>query len=77
MQLRRRAFTVTVALPSRRRDPAERLHVSEMVDKLAEGVDLESLSVEALLLPPASFGSGAHRGRNTARKPTRLFLIDG
>ena len=32
---------------------------------------------EAFLLPPASFGSGAHRGRNTAREPTRLFLIDG
>ena len=31
---------------------------------------------EAFLLPPAALGSGAHRGRNTARKPTRLFLID-
>jgi hypothetical protein len=31
---------------------------------------------EAFLLPPAPLGSGAHRGRNTARKPTRLFLID-
>ena len=29
---------------------------------------------EAFLLPPAALGSGAHRGRNTARKPTRLFL---
>jgi hypothetical protein len=31
---------------------------------------------DAFLLPPADLGSGAHRGRNTARKPTRLFLID-
>ena len=31
---------------------------------------------EAFLLPPAVLGGGAHRGRNTARKPTRLFLID-
>jgi hypothetical protein len=31
---------------------------------------------EAFLLPPAVLGSGAHRGRNTARRPTRLFLID-
>ena len=31
---------------------------------------------EAFLLPPAVLGSGAHRGRNTAPKPTRLFLID-
>jgi len=30
----------------------------------------------AFLLPPAVLGSGAHRGRNTARKSTRLFLID-
>jgi hypothetical protein len=32
---------------------------------------------EAFLLPPASLGDGAHRGRNTANEPTRLFLIDG
>jgi quercetin dioxygenase-like cupin family protein len=32
---------------------------------------------EAFLLPPASLGSGAHRGRNMALKSTRLFLIDG
>ena len=31
---------------------------------------------EAFLLPPATLGSGAHRGRNTAGEPTRLFLID-
>ena len=31
---------------------------------------------EAFLLPPAALGSGAHRGRNTAAEPTRLFLID-
>jgi hypothetical protein len=31
---------------------------------------------EAFLLPPAALGSGAHRGRNTAPKPTRIFLID-
>lgn len=38
---------------------------------------LRACEGEAFLLPPASLGSGAHRGRNTARKPTRLFLIDG
>jgi hypothetical protein len=32
---------------------------------------------EAFLLPTAVLGSGAHRGRNTAPMPTRLFLIDG
>jgi uncharacterized cupin superfamily protein len=31
---------------------------------------------EAFLLPPAPPGSGAHRGRNLAAGPTRLFLID-
>jgi len=31
---------------------------------------------EAFLLPPASLGGGAHRGRNLAPGPTRLFLID-
>ena len=31
---------------------------------------------EAFFLPPAVLGSGAHRGRNTAPSPTRLFLID-
>jgi hypothetical protein len=31
---------------------------------------------EAFLLPPATPGSGAHRGRNLAPGPTRLFLID-
>jgi hypothetical protein len=31
---------------------------------------------EAFLLPPAPLGSGAHRGRNLAPGPTRLFLID-
>ncbi len=31
---------------------------------------------EAFLLPPAVLGSGAHRGRNSAQEPTRLFLID-
>jgi hypothetical protein len=31
---------------------------------------------EAFLLPPADLGSGTHRGRNTAGRPTRLFLID-
>jgi hypothetical protein len=31
---------------------------------------------EAFLLPPALLGSGAHRGRNLAPGPTRLFLID-
>ena len=31
---------------------------------------------EAFLLPAAPFGGGAHRGRNLAAGPTRLFLID-
>jgi len=31
---------------------------------------------EAFLLPPALLGGGAHRGRNLAPGPTRLFLID-
>lgn len=31
---------------------------------------------EAFLLPPATLGAGAHRGRNPAPGPTRLFLID-
>src|SRR5918997_4402735 len=31
---------------------------------------------EAFFLPPASLGGGAHRGRNLASGPTRLFLID-
>jgi hypothetical protein len=31
---------------------------------------------EAFLLPPAPLGGGAHRGRNLAQGPTRLFLID-
>jgi len=31
---------------------------------------------EAFLLPPATLGDGAHRGRNLAPGPTRLFLID-
>jgi len=31
---------------------------------------------EAFLLPPATPGGGAHRDRNLAAGPTRLFLID-
>ena len=31
---------------------------------------------EAFLLPRAPSGGGAHRGRNLAAGPTRLFLID-
>ena len=31
---------------------------------------------EAFLLPHAPLGAGAHRGRNLAPGPTRLFLID-
>jgi hypothetical protein len=31
---------------------------------------------EAFLLPPASLEEGAHRGRNAANEPTRIFLID-
>ena len=37
---------------------------------------LRAAQGEAFLLPPADLGSGAHRGRNTARETTRLFLID-
>jgi hypothetical protein len=38
---------------------------------------LRASAGEAFLLPPAPLSSGAHRGRNTARQATRLFLIDG
>lgn len=38
---------------------------------------LRASSCEALLLPSAALGSGAHRDRNAARMPARLFLIDG
>lgn len=31
---------------------------------------------EAFFLPSAPLGEGAHRGRNSAAGPTRLFLID-
>jgi EutQ-like cupin domain len=31
---------------------------------------------DAFLLPHAPLGAGAHRGRNLAPGPTRLFLID-
>ena len=31
---------------------------------------------EAFLLPSATLGKGAHRGRNLAPGPTQLFLID-
>jgi hypothetical protein len=31
---------------------------------------------QAFLLLPASTGRGAHRGRNLASGPTRLFLVD-
>jgi hypothetical protein len=37
---------------------------------------LRAVEGEAFLLPPANLGSGAHRGRNVASGPTRLFLID-
>ena len=37
---------------------------------------LRAVEGEALLLPPASSGNGAHRGRNLAQGATRLFLID-
>jgi hypothetical protein len=37
---------------------------------------LRAAEGEAFLLPPASLGDGAHRGRNVASGPTRLFLID-
>ncbi len=41
--------------------------------------DREPLSAaegEAFFLPLATRGAGAHRGRNLASGPTRLFLID-
>lgn len=37
---------------------------------------LRAAKGEAFLLPPAPLGGGAHRGRNIAPGPTRLFLID-
>lgn len=37
---------------------------------------LRATEGEAFLLPPATPGAGAHRGRNIAAGPTRLFLID-
>lgn len=37
---------------------------------------LRAAENEAFLLPPAPVGGGAHRGRNLAAGPTRLFLID-
>ena len=37
---------------------------------------LRAAEGEAFLLPPASIGNGAHRGRNLAQGATRLFLID-
>ncbi len=39
-------------------------------------VPLRTKEGEAFLLPPAPHGGGAHRGRNLAQGPTRLFLID-
>ncbi len=37
---------------------------------------LRAAEGEAFFLPPAPLGEGAHRGRNAAGKPTRLFLVD-
>jgi hypothetical protein len=37
---------------------------------------LRVIEGEAFLLPSAPLGGGAHRGRNLAAGPTRLFLID-
>lgn len=37
---------------------------------------LRAAAGEAFLLPSAAPGAGAHRGRNPAPGPTRLFLID-
>ena len=37
---------------------------------------LRALEGEAFFLPAAALGEGAHRGRNLAPDPTRLFLID-
>ena len=37
---------------------------------------LRAAEGEAFLLPPASIGNGAHRGRNVAQEATTLFLID-
>jgi hypothetical protein len=37
---------------------------------------LRAAEGEAFRLPPAPLNAGAHRGRNVAPGPTRLFLID-
>ncbi len=37
---------------------------------------LKASEGEALFLPQASLGGGAHRGRNRSEGATRLFLID-
>jgi hypothetical protein len=37
---------------------------------------LRASDSEAFRLPPVSVGEGAHRGRNAANEPTRIFLID-
>jgi hypothetical protein len=37
---------------------------------------LRATEGEAFFLPVARRGEGAHRGRNLADKPTRLFLVD-
>ena len=37
---------------------------------------LRAAEGEAFLLPPATLGSGAHRGHNLSSGQTRLFLID-
>lgn len=40
------------------------------------GNPLRAAEGEAFFLPTSPLGEGAHRGRNLADKPTRLFLVD-
>ena len=49
----------------------------EIVYEFDDGREpLRASEGEAFLLPPATLGAGAHRGRNLSSGPTRLFLID-
>jgi hypothetical protein len=51
--------------------------LGEIEYEFADGrAPLRAKENEAFLLPPAPLGGGAHRGRNLAPGPTRLFLID-
>ncbi len=67
---------------ARREEWCEEGHRGYVVEgKIAYEIDdgqepLRASEGEAFLLPPATLGGGAHRGRNVAQGPTRLFLID-